>query len=413
MKVLIVSTSERVGGAAIAASRLAQALQRNGMEVRMLVRDKQTTQPNVYALPNARLGVFRFWWERLCIFLANGFSFRTLFKVSIANTGADLTTHECFRWADVVHLHWVNYGMLSLADIQKMAEQGKPLVWTMHDMWNMKAIEHYPLRWTGRMFLLRAWSKWTYRRKERLYRTKGIIFVACSKWLNVACANSRLLQNEKIVNIPNAIDTSVFRPQDKKELREKHNLPQDKKLVLFGAMKLTDERKGTAELIKACRWLKDNYPLDAEQTELLIMGQNTDEVKDLFTLPVRSLGFLDGEQKISEVYALADAFVTPSLEDNLPNTIMEALACGTPCVGFAVGGIPEMIEHQRNGYVAAYKDVADLATGIHQTLFGENAQEWSRNARQKVLAEYSEAVVAEQYKRIYQDVVTNHKTIKR
>ncbi len=422
MKVLIVSTSERVGGAAIAASRLAQALQRNGVEVRMLVRDKQTALPYVVQLPSSWLHKLRFLWERLCIFLANGFRRDVLFRASLANTGVDITCHPLFRWADVVHLHWVNHGMLSLADIQKMAKQGKPLVWTMHDVWTASGISHHEYYATksnidkaanGMPLLLSMLDNLVLNRKRKLYDTSNIVFVACSSWLKNVSKSRVLLAHQQVVNIPNPIDTQLFSPKDKVGLRAKYNLPQDKKLLLFGAMKLSDKRKGIDYLIDACNTFKQCYPQESANVELLIMGGKASDVEQKLPFVVHSLGFVSDEHVISEVYALADAFITPSLEENLPNTIMEALACGTPCVGFAVGGIPEMIEHQRNGYVATYKNVADLAVGIHQTLFGENSQEWSRNARQKVLAEYSETVVAEQYKQIYQNVVANHKTISR
>ena len=99
------------------------------------------------------------------------------------------------------------------------------------------------------------------------------------------------------------------------------------------------------------------------------------------------------------IYNAADVFLLPSLSENLPNTIMEAMACGTPCVGFEVGGIPEMIDHKQNGYVARYKDAADLAEGIRYVL--DNREELGRNAREKVMREYREEIVAKKYIEIY------------
>ena len=143
MRVLIINTSERIGGAAIAASRLMESLKNNGIKAKMLVRDKQTDQISVVRLKSNWLQVWKFMWERIVIWSANRFRRYHLFDVDIANTGTDITSLPEFRQADVIHLHWVNQGMLSLKDIRKILTSGKPVVWTMHDMWPCTGICHY------------------------------------------------------------------------------------------------------------------------------------------------------------------------------------------------------------------------------------------------------------------------------
>ena len=135
MRVLIINTSERLGGAAVAASRLMESLKNNGIKAKMLVRDKQTDQISVVGLQRNWWQVWRFVWERIVIWKANRFKKNNLFAVDIANTGTDITSLPEFQQADVIHLHWVNQGMLSLNDIRKILKSGKPVVWTMHDMW--------------------------------------------------------------------------------------------------------------------------------------------------------------------------------------------------------------------------------------------------------------------------------------
>ena len=134
MRVLIINTSERLGGAAVAASRLMESLKNNGIKAKMLVRDKQTDQISVVGLQRNWWQVWRFVWERIVIWKANRFKKNNLFAVDIANTGTDITSLPEFQQADVIHLHWVNQGMLSLNDIRKILKSGKPVVWTMHDM---------------------------------------------------------------------------------------------------------------------------------------------------------------------------------------------------------------------------------------------------------------------------------------
>lgn len=134
MRVLIINTSERLGGATVAASRLMESLKNNGIKAKILVRDKQTDQISVVGLQRNWWQVWRFVWERIVIWKANRFKKNNLFAVDIANTGTDITSLPEFQQADVIHLHWVNQGMLSLNDIRKILKSGKPVVWTMHDM---------------------------------------------------------------------------------------------------------------------------------------------------------------------------------------------------------------------------------------------------------------------------------------
>ena len=135
MRVLIINTSERIGGAAVAAGRLMESLKNNGIKAKMLVRDKQTDQISVVGLKRSWLHVWKFMWERIVIWKANRFKKNDLFAVDIANTGTDITSLPEFQQADVIHLHWINQGMLSLNTIRKILTSGKPVVWTMHDMW--------------------------------------------------------------------------------------------------------------------------------------------------------------------------------------------------------------------------------------------------------------------------------------
>ena len=264
MRVLIINTAERIGGAAIAASRLMDALRNNGIKAKMLVRNKQTERVTVVSLKKSWWRIWQFLWERLVILTANRFSKHNLFAVDIANTGTDITSLPEFRQADVIHLHWINQGMLSLTDIRKILESGKPVVWTLHDMWPFTGICHYAgncdkyktqcqqceqLLHPHRKDL----SARVFHKKQKLFAHSHITFVACSRWLEAMARESSLLTGHTITNIPNAINTNLFRPRPKTTARERLHLPADKKLLLFGSMKITDERKGIAYLIEACQ----------------------------------------------------------------------------------------------------------------------------------------------------------------
>jgi glycosyltransferase involved in cell wall biosynthesis len=414
MKVLIVNTSERVGGAAVAACRLAVALNAYGAKATMLVSDKETDRPWVVGLPKPRRNVAEFVWERFVIWIENKFSRKDLFSVSIANAGVDITRMPEFHDADIIHLHWINQGMLSLKGIRKIVESGKPIVWTMHDMWNMTGICHYagdcdhfvasgckdcPII-PGLPGLFPS-SERVFKKKERLYASSQISFVACSKWLEKKARGSKLLSAMSLTNIPNPIDTKIFAPAEASSIRQKHHLPTDRKLLLFGSMKVIDKRKGISYLIEACEILFRKYESERQQIAVVVLGGQADGIASQIPFPVYPVGFMNNQKDIAEIYNAVDLYVSPSLEDNLPNTIMEALACGTPCVGFEVGGIPEMIVHRVNGYIARYKSAEDLADGIYWSLFDADTPSLRENARRKVLSDYSESVVSEKYINLY------------
>ena len=413
MRILIVNTSEKNGGAAVAANRLMEALNSNGEDAKMLVRDKQTDNKRVVALRRSRLHWWQFLWERWCIFLHLHLSRQRLFELDIANTGTDITTLPEFKAADIIHLSWINQAMLSLADIKKIVNSGKPVVWTMHDIWPATAICHYargckqfhtachhcPLlpRGGGNNDLsARVWRK-----KVAILQDKSILFVACSKWLEGQAKQSALLKNQIVTSIPNPIDTHIFCKQDKKQARRAFGLPENKQLILFVSQRVTDERKGVNYFIEALQQLVTEHPEMKQNTGVVILGGHSAEVAARLPIPAYALGYVSDAQKIASVYNSADLFVLPSLEDNLPNTIMEAMACGIPCVGYRVGGIPEEIDHLKNGYVAAYKDVNDLARGIYWVLNEAEYDVLSTQAIEKVISCYSQKAVSLRYIEVY------------
>ena len=406
MKVLILNTTERTGGAAIAASRLMNALRKEGVEAKMLTRRESInfslhhfitsslhhfiTSSLHHFITSSRLSLkpWAFYWERLRICMANHFSKQNLWIVDIANCGEDITrTHE-FQEADVIHLHWVNQGFLSLRNIERILQSGKRIVWTLHDQWPYAGICHYTEgcdRYQSHCHncpqLIHPsdhdLSYKVFKEKLRIWQKAGITFVGCSQWIADLAKKSALTQGHNITSIPNAIDHNVFRPIPKQEARKAFGLPEEEKIVLFISQKVTDERKGIRYLEEAIKLLSG--------IRLVRVGKGGDyEIHD--------------EQRMAQLYAAADAFVTPSLQDNLPNTIVEAMSCGTPCVGFNVGGIPEMIHHKLDGYVARYRDSNDLAEGISYVLAHP---ELGNAAAQYAKETYDEHRVAQLYLSAY------------
>ena len=406
MKVLIVNTSERTGGAAVAANRLMMALNNNGVKAKMLVRDKETDTLTVVGLPKSPMLRWHFLWERLVIFCRLHFQRKHLFELDIANSGSDITRLREFQEADLIHLHWINQGLLSLGSIRKILRSGKPVVWTMHDIWPATAICHVTLgcrSFTNHCrhckYLPGGGSNndlaaCIWKKKQQMVADENIYYVACSRWLESEAKASALLRGQKITSIPNPIDTHIYKIGNKQEARQRLGLPLDKKLILFVSQRVTNRNKGMDYLIEACRLL-------TSPCEVVILGGHAEEVVEQLPLKAHPLGYVNDEQRIVDVYRAVDVFVLPSLSENLPNTIMEAMACGVPCIGFKVGGIPEEIDHQKNGYVAEYRNAEDLARGINWVLTEADYEALSRNAVHKVAQNYSQQSVAMKYLDVY------------
>lgn len=414
MRVLLVNTSEYTGGASIAANRLMKALNRNGVEAEMLVRDRKSQNPRVVSLPASPFLKAKFLWERFCVMLSNRLSRENLFALDPATCGNDITRLPAFERADVIHLHWVNQAMLSLADIRKIVESGKPVVWTLHDMWACTGICHQAdtcegwLHSCGHCPLLKAGgthdlSHRTFMRKQRLYATSKIHFVTCSNWLADICRQAPLLQGKPVTSIPNPIDTQLFSPGDKIAARRRLSLPLDKRVVLFVAYKATDKNKGIDYLIEAIRLLRERNPQLADRIAMVTVGREANLLRDRFACETHPFEYVGSEQEMLEFYRAADLLAMPTLMDNLPNTIVEAMACGLPCVGSRVGGLPQMITHGVDGYLSRLRDAEDFSQGLETVLTSPDFSQMGIAARKKALHTYSEEAVVRRYLEVYEN----------
>ncbi len=418
MKITLINTYQSSGGAAVACQRLLQALRGHQTDATLLVQRQSAPEPFVVPFAaNAfqkKAAFARFAAERLYFrFFEKSKSVR--FAFSPANVGIDISRHPAVRQADVLHLHWVHFGFLSIRSLEKLFALNKPIVWTLHDMWAFTGGCHYSGGCTNYLshcghcpFLKNPSDKdLSYRvfeKKKILFQKADVHFVACSQWLAGVAEQSELLKGFPITAIPNPIDTQLYRPLDKRAVRRKLGLPPDKQLVLFGAMNTQDTRKGFVYLERALQLLHENNASLKDTIELVIFGKSDAETLARLPFRVRDYGSVKGDAALVDLYNACDAMVLPSLEDNLPNTVMEALACGTPTVAFRTGGLPELIEHQHNGYLADYRSAHDLAAGIEYVLDADNHGRLSENARASVVKRFSEGAVAAQYRTLYKSL---------
>jgi glycosyltransferase involved in cell wall biosynthesis len=406
LNIVLLSYHNQNGGAGIACGRLAEALRKAGNQVSYLVQEKTGNDRSI-ELTNTpwrkALNWIRFILERLA-YLPYEKNKAVRFLFNPGKFGQDLSQHPLIQQADIIHLHWVNFGMLSIQNVKQLLSTGKPVYWTLHDMWAFTGGCHHSgecLSFQGscgncQEFLKNPasndLSNQIWNEKFKAFQQPNLHIITCSDWLKERAASSSILKNQPIQSIPNAIDTSFFKPADKQNAKRILGVDPSKKHILFVAMRVNAPKKGFSYLEKALQGL------DHSTTELIVVG-NAQDLPEL-QLKAHIMGHISSPEKMIQIYQAADVFVTPSLEENLPNTLMEALACGTPCVGFAIGGIPEMIDHQVNGYVAQYLSAEDLSAGLIWTL--ENAPEQA--ARLKSESTYSEAIIAAKHVNYYTHV---------
>ncbi len=374
MKIAIINKSDSTGGAAVVSRRLMEALRAQGVDAQMIVAEKLTNSPFVHTAASSILIKEKFIAERLKIFAATGFRRKNLFKIDTASDGLPLWKHPVVASADAILLNWVNQGLLSLRGIRKILSLGKPVIWTMHDMWNMTGVCHHAgecqrfMKNCGNCPLLSPFdypsdlSRSTWKRKHHLNSLRDKIhYVAVSSWLARKASQSSLLSEADVTVIPNAF------PLSPTLTRKGH---RDKITIIYGAARLDDPIKNLPALIAMTDTLRKDYPELADRLQILTFGTaKYPQSLGGISLPVRHLGRINGEEAIRRVYEEGDILVSPSHYETLPGTLVEAQAYGCIPVSFDRGGQRDIITHLSTGYIAPYSaDTAEagnrLAKGV-------------------------------------------------
>ena len=419
MKILLVNTSSATGGAAVATRRLMNALEKSGAEVKMLVRDKDDEEDDkVIALSPSWKLKWNFLWERFVIWVHNKLSRKNLFAVDIANTGTDITSLPIFHEADIIHLHWVNQGFLSLKNINKILTSGKPVVWTLHDMWPCTAICHHAHQCNGFVqdcsqcahLQFPKWENLPHRvflQKKQIYSKGNLHLVSVSNWLRQQVKRSALTCSLPSSVIPNTLSLQQFKLGDKVEARRQLKLPADKFIIIFGAARIDDPIKGFPLLLKAIGLLISSGRYKKDDLHLVFFGKIKYPTQVLPLIPVdyTDLGWIDNAEKLSVAYASADVVVCASRYETFGQTLIEAQACGCIPVSFGNSGQADIITHLKNGYLAEAYSIDDLANGIHWALTEGKMCISAKDMREEVVQRYSSEVVAEQYITLYENIL--------
>lgn len=415
MKILHLSNSGKQGGAARATFRINQALNGLGHESTMLVQNKRRDDIHVKSISKTKvqkaLAKIRPIYDRLPLEL---YKDREEGPFSVARVGVNVSKDPLVRTADIVNLHWINGGFLSLKSIARLGHLNKPIVWTLHDMWPFTGGCHYSgdcdrfKENCGRCPILKSsktndLSRRVWKRKKKAYEGLNLTIVTPSRWLARCAGRSSLLSDVSTVVIPNCLDTTIFKPIDQGLAKEILNLPKDKSLILFGAMSATsDKRKGFRYLLEALEGLTHTASAFQDSVELVVFGASRFADIDNLPLTAHFLGRLSDDYTLALCYSAADVFVGSSLEEAFGQTLSEAMACGVPVVAFDYSGPTDIVDHEENGYLAEYRSARDLANGISWVLGSEERRSvLGERARQKVLENYSLEVVGRKYVSLY------------
>ncbi|NJR57509.1 MAG: glycosyltransferase [Cyanobacteria bacterium CRU_2_1] len=417
MKATLISSSDDGSGSTRAAYRLHKSFRLAGIQSQMLVQTKHRDDATVVGL-SSKSGVgqivagSRMVLDRLPLKL---YLHRDRTSFSLQWLPDRVSSKVAQFNPDLVHLQWVNAGYLQ---IETLAKLGKPIVWTLRDMWAFTGGCHYNGdcdRYTKscgscpQLHSDRDWdlSRWIWKRKARAWQDLNLTIVALSSWLGECAAASSLFGDLRIEVIPNGIDTQIYRPIERQTARTLLNLPQDKRLILFGAVNAaSDKRKGFHLLQPALQNLRQFSSSD--DVELVVFGALQPENPPDLGFTTRYLGTLNDDLSLALLYSAADVFIAPSVQENLANTVLEALACGLPCVAFNIGGMPDLIEHQQNGYLAQPYHIEDLAQGMLWILeHTERHQKLSYTARQKIEQAFTMEATGAKYLSLFTELLEN------
>lgn len=416
MKVLFLSTSDIRGGASLGSYKLLNALAEQGLEVSAFVQEKEGDSPLIKTFVTpltqnfARVRKYLdLWW------LYKRYPYRERAPFSVHWLPDSLRKIVRELAPDIIHLHWISAGFMRIETLPKFKAR---LVWTFHDMWPFTGGCHYSNDCTafrdhcGHCPILKSnryrdLAYGIFRRKQKSWHNAKMRVVALSRWMAREARSSALFRDAKIDIISNGVDTNVFRPYEKDLARRLLNLPLKQRLILFGAEHATkDPRKGFSYLQDALGILHKDF--DRSHFHLVVFGDSgPSKGAGQVPFPTHYLGRLNDPLSLAFAYSASDVFIAPSIQENMANTVLESMACGTPVVSFNIGGMPDMISHRIDGWLAEPLKAFDLARGIEFVLKDTEDGELGRSARHTILERFDIRKVAMKYIELYNNLLAD------
>jgi len=410
-KIVIINTSDISGGAAIAAYRLHLGLSRIGESSRMIVKNKMTSDESVICAPYEINDKKEFQnqvdYNNYISSHRTGLS-DTLF--SYPDPGYDLSKIPYVQKSDIINLHWI-CRYQSLLNLHNLFKLGTPVVWTLHDQWPFTGGCHYTAGCEKYRYDCSSCPQLTedifdlpsqvLKEKQRILKNANLTIVTPSQWLAKCAKESSLLGNFRIKVIPNSIDTEIFTPISKSVAKEKIGIKANTITILFCAERILKKRKGFQEFINAFLYCLSDTAfkdlVESGRVKLLCIGDSNKNLNN-DNIPLIQIGHLNSEKDLREAYSAAEMFVLPSLEDNLPNTILEAMSCGTPVVAFDVGGVPDIVSDNVTGRIVPKGDVTQLGEAIlYMVVNSDRRKSMEKSCRNHIVDQYSLKKQAQQY----------------
>ena len=412
MKIVHLSHSDISGGAGRAAYRVHRMLLKYGINSSMWVDIKKSEDKTVFG-PESKIKNFLNNKRQHLRFPVNKLLKSNFF-------GMHSPSLLPSKWlkkinssdADIVHLHWVQGEMLSIKEISRIK---KPLVWSFHDMWPFCGCEHYSYnnRYVdGYRFDNRSKNeisffdinRWRWNQKVKLFK-KPIQIISPSKWMTGSIKKSYLMKNWPVETIPHPIDISKWSPLDKYVSRKQLNLPQKKKLIIFGAIGgVKDSRKGFKLLNLALKHLKKLS--SCEDINLIVFGGGDRNVYSQPDLKIHHFDHINDDKILQELYSAADVMIVPSILETFGQTALESLACGTPVVTFKGTGTSDIVEHKKTGYLAEALNEKDLANGINWVLENSSEGILQTESRKRAKFFFSDEIIVKRFYNIYNNLLS-------
>ena len=421
MRILQISTYDIRGGAARATYRLHRGLRGKDQNSCMLVRYKETDDDFVSAVGQKQET------DENAFFLEVPIQeqYINAHRTDISNTlfslpypGYDISGSLLVQDADIINLHWVSQ-FQSPVTLKHIFSLGKPVVWTLHDQWALTGGCHYSAGCEGYQSSCKECPQLAndpfslpeaiLYDKEALFQNANLTIVTPSRWMGRCARESRLFKSLRVEVIANSLETDTYSPLAKDLAKERLKIPDDAVTFLFGAIDGSEKRKGFSELTGTMKFcLENNFfqeLLRKGRLRLLCFGSPNDQLESI-GIPVVSLGQLGMDKEIRDAYSAADIFLLPSLEDNLPNTILESMSCATPVVAFDVGGVPDMVTDGVNGFLVKAFDIEQMGKAIVSlALDADKRSSMGKAGRERATRDYALDVQAGNYLKLYDDLL--------
>jgi glycosyltransferase involved in cell wall biosynthesis len=431
LKILLLSYTDSGGGAALAVFRLFNALRKHGVDVYLGVLDKKSSDTSILALEKKKahgsciiIRLFKKFQTKTISYLKkkSGLEFKTSNPIFHSENRKTLIDIDYINNSDydLLHFHWINHDMISIEDIKKIK---KPIVWTMHDSWVFCGAEHHPnILENDNRFIFGYFRenkpkttigidicRKTWERKVTAWKNCHFNFISPSNYEKDELQKSALFHSTTCSVIPNIVPNTIFRSLDKKTLQNIYRIPAHKKIIGFGAAtKLTNKKS-----LKGEHFLFSTLQMIDKPTDyyLIIIGDADNSFINNIRIPVFGTGFISNPYILTTLYNLCDVFVCPSIIEVLPYTSLESLFCGVPVTAFRTGGISDVVEHKKTGYLAEPFDTKDLYRGIEYCI--ENHESLSKNSLAKAKNEFDNNKITEQHIEFYKKVCEQQEDDKR